>query len=422
MLHVLCSEQLFLYGNQLAFYAFASKEACFKMNHYRTLIVLGAAQCFGQTSAPIIVLLGGIVGARIGPSADWATLPLAMMIVRIASATIPASMLMSKLGRKAGFLAGTFLSILAALLAAWAVSEGSFYLFCLSSFLIGNYAAFLQQFRFAVAESVPPLEVPKCLSLLMLAGIVAAILGPEVGRRFSDVEGMAAYAGSFIGMAVMLTLSFFILLFFYRNTEVPPDDDSVEARPLPEIMKQPLLVLAVTSAVVGYTIMSLIMTATPISMHEMDHYSLDDTAWVVQSHILAMYIPSLFSGFLIARFGVMRIIVAGFIIMLACVLVGWGHPMLVHYWGSMVLLGVGWNFLFLGGTTLLTQVYRNSERFKVQAVNDFLVFGLQAIGSLGAGLLLAGFGWNGIMASSLPWLFVLISVMFFARGRSAVAV
>lgn len=375
------------------------------------------AQCFGQTAAPILVLLGGIIGTRIAPSPDLATLPLAFMIMGIASATIPASMLMANFGRKAGFVGGTCWAILASLLAAWSVQQSSFYLFCFASFLIGNYAAFLQQFRFAVAESVPVDEVPKSLSILMLAGIVAAILGPEVGRRFSVVEGLPEYVGSFLGLAALLTTSMLVLVVFYRNTTVVANKVEGEERPLPEILKQPALILAISSAVVGYTIMSLIMTATPVSMHEMDHHSLDDTTWVVQSHILAMYIPSLFSGFLIARFGVMRIIQVGFVLMMACVVVGWGNPELMHYFGSMVLLGIGWNFLFLGGTTLLTQSYRVSERFKVQALNDFMVFGWQAVGSLGAGVLLAVLGWNGVMAFSIPWLVLLLPAMIIVMKR-----
>ncbi len=375
------------------------------------------AQCFGQTAAPILVLLGGIIGTRIAPSPDLATLPLAFMIMGIASATIPASMLMANFGRKAGFVGGTCWAILASLLAAWSVQQSSFYLFCFASFLIGNYAAFLQQFRFAVAESVPVDEVPKSLSILMLAGIVAAILGPEVGRRFSVVEGLPEYVGSFLGLAALLTTSMLVLVVFYRNTTVVANKVEGEERPLSEILKQPALILAISSAVVGYTIMSLIMTATPVSMHEMDHHSLDDTTWVVQSHILAMYIPSLFSGFLIARFGVMRIIQVGFVLMMACVVVGWGNPELMHYFGSMVLLGIGWNFLFLGGTTLLTQSYRVSERFKVQALNDFMVFGWQAVGSLGAGVLLALLGWNGVMAFSIPWLVLLLPAMIIVMKR-----
>ncbi len=381
--------------------------------------MLAAAQSFGQTATPILVLLGGIVGARIAPDPSWATLPLAIMIIGVACATIPASLLMSRIGRKAGFLIGSGVAILAGLVAAWSIEVEMFLLFCLASFMIGNYAAFMQQFRFAVAESVPPDEVPKCLSFLMLAGIVAAILGPEVGNRFSRTEGLSDYVGSFLGVSVLMTVSFLILLIFFRNQEVDEASEEEPVRPLGEILAQPKLILAITSAVVGYTIMSLIMTATPVSMHEIDSHSLDDTTWVVQSHILAMYVPSLFSGFLIARFGVLRIIQSGFLIMLACVAVGWGEPMLMHYWWSMVLLGVGWNFLFLGGTTLLTQSYRSSEGFAVQAINDFLVFGLQAVGSLGAGVLLAVYGWNGVILFSAPWLLVLLSVYFFAVDHRA---
>ena len=392
-----------------------------KFGNYRTLIVLTCAQCFGQTAAPILVLLGGIVGAQIAPSINWATLPIAIQISGIASATIPASYLMSKVGRKAGFLAGTALAIFAALFAAWGIYQQSFTLFCIASFLIGNYIAFLQQFRFAVADSVPNEQIPKCLSFLMLAGIVAALLGPEVGRRFSVIEGLPNYVGSFLGMAAMLTVSFLILLTFYQNTTFEKKDQSNAVRPLGEIFKQPTLILAIASAAVGYSIMSLVMTATPLSMHEMDHHSLDDTTWVIQSHILAMYVPSFFSGFLISWFGVKRIIQAGFALMLICIFIGWGQPEFINYWGTLVFLGVGWNFLFLGGTTLLTQSYRSSERFKVQAVNDFLVFGLQALGSLSAGILLASIGWSGVMVFALPLLILLVPIIFYTGRARTIA-
>jgi MFS family permease len=382
---------------------------------YRTLIVLLAAQCFGQTAAPILVLLGGLIGAQIAPSANLMTLPLAFMIIGTAATTAPASMLMARVGRKIGFLFGSGVAVFASLLAALGVYQQSFTVFCLAAFLIGSYLAFLQQYRFAVAESVAPDAVPKSLSILMLAGIVAALLGPEVGRRFSFVDGLPDFVGSFLGLAVMMAMSFLILLLFFRDTEIQADTAAGDERPLGVVLRQPTVILAIASAVVGYTIMSLIMTATPVSMHELDQHSLDATTWVVQSHILAMYIPSLFSGFLIARFGVLRIIQSGFLLMLICVVVGWGRPELMHYFGSMVLLGVGWNFLFLGGTTLLTQSYRMSERFKVQATNDFLIFGLQAVGSLGAGVLLATLGWNGVLAFSLPWLLVLIPVLIYAK-------
>jgi predicted MFS family arabinose efflux permease len=383
------------------------------LKNYRTLIVLTIAQCFGHTAAPVLVLLGGIIGAKIAPSMDLATLPIAIQITGVASAAIPASYIMSKVGRKTGFLAGTALAIFAALLAAFAIYQESFTAFCVASFLIGNYIAFLQQFRFAVAESVSAKQVPRSLSILMLSGIFAAIVGPELGRRFSTVGELPLYVGSFLGMAGMLSVSFLILLLFYRNTNIPSKDQDSEARPLGQIFKQPQLILAITSAAMGYSVMSLVMTATPLSMHELDHHSLDDTTWVIQSHILAMYIPSFFSGLLISWLGAQRVIRAGLVLMAASVIIGWGQPEFVHYWGTLVFLGIGWNFLFLGGTTLLTQSYRRSERFKVQAINDFTVFGFQAVGSLSAGILLATVGWNGVMGFAVPGLTLLVVVLIF---------
>ncbi len=358
------------------------------------------------------------MGAQIAPSLDWATLPIAVQIIGLASATIPASLLMSRFGRKAGFLLGSSISIFASLLAAFAIYEESFFLFCVSSFLLGNYIAVLQQYRFAVAESVPKSEVPKCLSVLMLAGIIAAFLGPEVGRRFSQVANLPDYVGSFLGLAVLLSVAFIILLLCYRESSVKIEEQDSAVRPLGEILRQPGLILAVASAAIGFSVMSLIMTATPVNMHESDHHSLTDTTRVIQAHILAMFLPSLFSGILITKFGVMRIIQAGLVLMFACVATGWGQPSLPHYGGALVLLGIGWNFLFIGGTTLLTQSYRASERFKVQAVNDFMVFGLQAMGSLSAGALLASLGWSGVMNFTVPVLLLLAVVMVFSGLRN----
>ena len=202
------------------------------LNSYRTVIVLGAAQSFGQTAMPIMMLLGGIVGARIAPNPNWATLPIAIMIVGIACATIPAAYLMSRIGRKAGFLIATGVAALAGLMAACSLELADFGLFCLAAFIMGNYAAFMQQFRFAVAESVKTDEVPKCLALLMLAGIVAAILGPEVANRFSYVEGLSPYVGSFLGSSALKAISFFILLIFYENRDVEEAEKVDKIEPL----------------------------------------------------------------------------------------------------------------------------------------------------------------------------------------------
>ena len=388
---------------------------------YRTLIILGLAQCFGQTAAPIMVLMGGIVGARLAPDPAYVTLPIALMIIGTATTTIPASLLMARIGRKAGFIIATCYAAIAAVVAAYAIREANFVLFCFAAFWVGSYSAFLQQFRFAVAESVPSEDVPRSLSILMLAGIVAAYIGPDVARRFSMMENLPDYMGSFLGLSGLLLCSLCVLM-FYRNEAHETDEIKAPARPFLVVLRQPSLLLAITASVVGWSIMSLIMTATPVSMHEIDHHSLDDTTWVIQSHILAMYIPSLFSGVLISWFGATRIIQIGIGLMLGCTFLGYGQPELLHYWGALVLLGVGWNFLFVGGTTLLTQSYRNSERFKMQAFNDFLVFGLQAVAALGSGVLLANLGWNGVLILSLPWLLLLVAVLFIVHRQRKPAV
>ena len=373
------------------------------------------AQSFGLTAAPILVLLGGIVGTQLAPRNDLATLPITFQIIGLASAAIPASMLMSKVGRRIGFLIGTALGFFAALLCAYAVWHESFYVFVLGTFLIGNYIAFLQQFRFAVAETVPKDKIPRSLSILMLAGIVAALLGPEVGQRYSVVDGLPLYVGSFLGLASLLTISLLILLLFYRDANVVTEVSEGEIRPAQVIFKQPKLILAIVSAAMAYSIMSLIMTATPVSMHEIERYSLESTTRVLQSHILAMYAPSFFSGILISKLGVFRVIKFGLAVMTVSIFVGSGEPGYIDYWVALIFLGIGWNFLYLGGTTLLTQCYRSPERFRVQAVNDFIVFGLQGFGSLGAGVLLASVGWNGLLTAAVPGLLILLIVIIFAR-------
>ncbi|MDP7402723.1 MAG: MFS transporter, partial [Gammaproteobacteria bacterium] len=257
--------------------------------------------------------------------------------------------------------------------------------------------------------------------IFMLAGIISALLGPEVGRRFSDLEGLPLYSGSFIGLAVLLSVSFLILLLFYRNISIESSASTEAERPLPEIIRQPKLILAVAAAAIAYSVMALVMTATPLSMHQMDGFSLEATTRVIQSHILAMYLPSFFSGVLISRFGAHKIIKAGLVLMLACIGAGLNNPQFFHYLVALILLGVGWNFLFLGGTTLLTQCYYPAERFKVQAMNDFLVFGLQGLGSLSAGVLIAAAGWSGVMTFALPAILLLVPAIVLARRALTVS-
>lgn len=387
---------------------------------HRTLIVLTLAQALAMTGPPIVVLLGGIVGSRLAPAAELVTLPVALMIVGTACSTVPAAMFMGRFGRKTGFLCGAFYAGVAGLIAAWAISMESFWLFCLATFLVGSHNAFVQQYRFAVAESVPSDRIGPSLSILMLAGVVAAWMGPETANRLHDWLPWGEFAGSFVGLSVFMGCVF-VLLCFYPGSRREQAVHEEAARELSTIVFQPLFLLAVGAAVAGYAVMSFVMTATPVSMHTVDRFSLDDTTWVIQSHIIAMYLPSLFSGFLIARFGSRNIIIVGLLSLSVCLAVAFADRQLMNYWWALVLLGVGWNFLFLGGTTLLTETHRPSERFKVQAVNDFMIFGLQAVAALSSGLILHAMGWQGIVGLSVPWLILLLVVLWIARPRPAEA-
>ncbi|HIG39406.1 MAG: MFS transporter [bacterium] len=386
---------------------------------YRSLSVLLVAQVFAQCAAPMVVLLGGIVGADLAPTIDLATLPVALMIVGTALTTIPAALLMGRVGRKKGFIFGACYAILAGLLAAYAISERDFPLFCVATLLIGSHNAFIQQYRFAAAESVPADKVGPTLSILMLAGVVAAYIGPETAQSMRHSVDWGDFSGSFLALSGFLTCTL-LALCFYPDSKLVNETSTENQRPLLEIIGQSRFILAVGASAIGFAVMSFVMTATPVSMHTVDHHSLDDTTWVIQSHIMAMFLPSLFSGVLIAKLGAPKVISTGLALIVSCLVIAYVDQQLMHYWWALVLLGVGWNFLFLGGTTLLTQTYRTSERFKVQAFNDFLVFTPQAIAALSSGLVLSQLGWNWILALSLPWLIVLIPLIY--NGTRPVAV
>lgn len=368
-----------------------------------------------MTGVPIVVLLGGIVGARIAPSANLATVPVALMIVGTAASTVPAALFMGRAGRKVGFLTGAAGACASGLLAAAAIAAGNFWLFCGATFLVGAHNAFVQQYRFAVAESVPAERIGPSLSFLMLAGVIAAWAGPETANLLHDALPWGEFTGSFVGLSLFMAATFVLLCFFPNDHRVETAPDHRPERALSVIVMQPVFLLAAGASVAGYAVMSLIMTATPVSMHTVDGFSLDDTTVVIQSHIIAMYLPSLFSGILVARFGARRIITAGLVLMLVCIALAAADRQLVNYWGALVLLGVGWNFLFLGGTTLLTETHRDNERFKVQAINDFLVFGCQALAALGSGVILTLGGWQWILTLSLPWLLALLVILWFAK-------
>ncbi len=382
----------------------------------RNLTVLAACQLISATGSIVMVTLGGIVGASLASSPALSTLPISLMVVAVAATTIPASLLMQRIGRARGFAIGSFCAATGSIIAILALRHSSFVLFIAASVLFGVNMAFTQQYRYAAAESVEPRFVPRAISLVLLGSIGGALIGPELVTRGNELGLQVPYAGTMAALAVVFTLQAALFLIGLQpighrggaSTEVAD-------RPLGDIVLQPVFLVAVLGATIGYGLMTLVMTATPLSMHLNDGHSMEHTASVIRAHVLGMYVPSLFSGLLIERMGVIRLMFAGAVILLGTSVVGLQGQSVMHYWWALVLLGVGWNFLYVGGTTMLTYTYSMSERFRAQAVNEFLVFGTSATASLLAGTVMHYFGWLSLMLIPIPILVVICIALVWVR-------
>ena len=373
-----------------------------------------------MAASPVIVFIGGILATSMGADPALVTLPVTVMILGVASAAIPAALLAKKKGRRFATFSGFCLGFFGTILAMFAALNGSFELFVFASLLFGACTAFIQQLRFAAIESISNTkDVPTVLSILMLSGIFSAFLGPEIAVTAKDwLSSPHGYAGSFLFLAGLFLVAMLLMLNF-NNPEVKPSDNHGEIRPLSKIIKQPIFIIAILSAAIGFALMSYLMTATPLSMHHLHGHSLNDTKWVIQSHIAAMFIPSLFTALLVKRIGLKNLMLAGTIIYAVVAVIALSGEQVMHYWWALILLGIGWNFLFLTGTSLLPQSYRASERHKVQAINDFIIFGFQATASLMAGWILFKAGWHVVVLTSLPFIVILFAVsgFYFKKER-----
>ncbi len=385
---------------------------------HRNVWLLSAAQALSLTVNSTIVFVGGIVGSQLAPKEEMATLPVALTIVGTALSTIPVTLFMRKMGRKRAFTSMLLFSIVIACLAAYMLNIGSFYGFCASTLLLGVTNAGVMQFRFAAIESVSPSDIPKAASFVLLGGIVAAFLGPELAVRAKDLLS-TEFSGSFLVLAVMFGLTCLILQGFV-NPQMEVTAGEEKPRPLQAIIKQPIFWLALSAGAIGYVIMTFVMTATPVSMHVMDGHSLEDTKSVIQSHIVAMFLPSLFTAWIIRKLGIKWMMVVGLLSYLVCVGIAFLSHDLINYWVALIALGIGWNFLFVGGTTLLPQSYKPHERFKVQALNEFVVFGSQATAALTAGWFIFAFGWETLLAVVIPIVLFQL-VVIFRLGKEAKA-
>lgn len=387
----------------------------------RNIAILLVAQMVAITATISLVTLGGIVGRDLAPTPALSTLPLSLFVVGTAMATVPAAWLMSRIGRARGFTCGAGLGLAGALVSMAAMTWSNFPLFCTGGVFVGFAAAFSQQYRFAAAESVPEAHAAQAVSVILLGSIAGALLGPEFAvRGESWVEG-APFAGTFLGIAACYMLAGVLLLMLRDDGAQSAVTSTGEVRPLRRMVGRWVFVVPVLGAAVGQGVMVFVMTAAPLAMHAADGHPLAMAAAVVQAHVLAMYIPSLFTGALIGRFGAVRVMLVGTAIFGVMVFVGFLGREVLHYGASMVALGVGWNFLFIGGTTLLANAHHPAEKFRAQAVNDFSVFGLSAMGSLSAGVVIQLYGWDAVLWASLPPVLATMTVLLWVAGRRSQA-
>ena len=376
----------------------------------RNLGLLVAVQSLGGASPPIIISLGGLVGQMLSSTPSAATLPVSLYQLGLALSTLPAAWLMHRAGRRTAYLLGAVMGMLSGLVAAWGISQSDFTLFCLGTALAGFYGACVQSYRFAAIDAVAdPTRHAGAISRVMVGGLIAAVIGPQVVIWTRDALPATPFAGSFYSQAALALLAL-PLLMLLRLPPAPPKAAAYGARPLAEIARTPQFIVAATAGVVSYGLMAFLMTAAPMAMVGCGH-SVGEAALGIQWHVLAMFGPSFFTGRLIERFGKRSITGLGLLLIAASGALALMGLALTHFWGALVLLGLGWNFGFIGATALLAEAYRPSERAKVQALNDFLVFGTVAVASFGSGQLLHSVGWNGINAGMLPMVAVVLALL-----------
>ena len=371
--------------------------------------------CISSTIAAFppmaVVLLGGIITSQIMMKDSLATVPMTLMIIGIAIGAPIASRFMSIWGRQKGFLFSSLLSCLALTLCSIAIFLENFYVFALGNFLIGSSQAFIHQYRFAASESVTKEFIPRSISIILLLGIVSALLSSNFAEYFKDFFPNNLFLGSYIFLSFTAIIPFFVLL-FYEETKTSNNQSKFQIETIFKLLKNIKIIQSIVSAGLGYFTMAIIMTATPLHMHLVNKFTLFETSIVIQLHVIGMFLPSLFSGDLIKRFGNTNIIYAGVVILFLSILTNTFFEFYYSYMLGLILLGIGWNFLFVSGSSLLVVSYKEKDKFTAQGLNDFIVFSTQGIGSLSAGFLLYFSNWTVINLLCVPLLIIVLVVSF----------
>lgn len=375
----------------------------------RNLFLLILSQVFGFTAATVTVFISGIIGSDLSSIKTLSTLPPSIYVVGTAAATIFAAKIMSIIGRRLGFIFASVAGSISCLIGAYAIMIESFVIFCFAKFILGATMAFTHQYRFAAAESVEKEKAPKAISSLLLAGIVAAFLGIGLANYTKNFVSDYLYVGSYLTLAVLTLIPSFLLFFFKDIREISfVSNKENNSRNYSEFFSDPKFLQAITSAAFAYAVMSFLMTATPISMHIVHQLSLEKTGIVLQFHVLAMFLPSLVTGNLIKKFGYSNMMYLGVLFYFFTILLSFFQPSFLNYFISLIFLGIGWNFLFISGTSLLVTTYKPEEKFKAQGFNDLLVFSSMALASLLAGILISIASWKTVNLFCIPFLILII--------------
>ncbi|MBX3550753.1 MAG: MFS transporter [Xanthobacteraceae bacterium] len=379
----------------------------------RNIFVLTAAQALGAASPPIIVSLGGLVGQSLAPTPTLATLPVSVYNLGLAIGTLPAAYFMRRLGRRRAYLLGTLFGLAAGLIAAFGISTLSFILFCAGTFTAGFYAAYVQSYRFAATDMATGDLRAKAISWVMVGGLIAAVIGPQLVIWTRDTIPGTAFAGSFLSQAVLAVLAMLVL--FLLRVPKPKSTNAIQSdsgRGVLQILRNPRFMLSVVAGVVSYGLMTFVMTAAPLAMVGHGH-SVDHAALGIQWHVLAMFAPSFVTGYLITWFGKERVTATGLLLIAVSGAIALSGFHLAHFWLSLIVLGIGWNFGFIGATAMVADAHSPAERNKAQGANDFMVFGVVAAASFFSGNLLYASGWETINWLIFPAVaFVLVPLVW----------
>jgi MFS family permease len=382
------------------------------------VVRLAAAQALTGANSAVIFATGSIVGATLAPDISFATVPISMYVVGLAAGTLPTGAISRRYGRRVAFIIGTGCGVATGLLGAFAILHDSFALFCCATFLGGLYGAVSQSYRFAAADGASAEYRPKAVSWVMAGGVFAGVLGPQLVQWTMDIWSPYLFAFSFVVQAMVALVAMAVLAGI--DAPRPAPSDLHGGRPLLTIVRQPRFIAAALCGAIAYPMMNLVMTSAPLAM-KMCGLSVSDSNFGIQWHIVAMYGPSFITGSLIARFGAQRMVALGLVLEASAATIGLSGITAMHFWATLIVLGVGWNFSFVGASALVLETHRPRERNKVQAFNDFLVFGMMAVGSFSSGQLLANYGWSMVNLVVYPPVLLGLTVLTlasFARRRT----